>query len=85
MGSGTLQLMSYGTHDMYIIKYLGREEDEDSLDPRSGNIVVGCRKCNFKDLLDHVDIPAGCSNRGQDKPKDFSRFFGSEYNWDDIE
>lgn len=72
-------------HDMYIIKYLGREEYEDSLDPRSGNIVVGCRKCNFKDLLDHVDIPAGCSNRGQDKPKDFSRFFGSEYNWDDIE
>ena len=72
-------------HDMFIIKYLGREEYEDSQDPRAGNIVVGCRNCKFKDTLDHVNIPAGCSNRGREKPMDLSRFFGAEYNWDDIE
>jgi len=81
---GDLEYYEECVHDMYIIKYLGREEYEDALDPRAGNIVVGCRKCNFKDTLDHVNIPAGCSNRGREKPLDFSRFFGSE-RWDDIE
>lgn len=81
---GDLEGYEECVHDMYIIKYLGREEYQDALDPRAGNIVVGCRKCNFKDTLDHVDIPAGCSNRGREKPLDFSRFFGSE-RWDDIE
>ena len=81
---GDLEGYEECVHDMYIIKYLGREEYQDALDPRAGNIVVGCRKCNFKDTLDHVDIPAGCSNLGREKPLDFSRFFGSE-RWDDIE
>ena len=81
---GDLEGYEECNHDIYIIKYLGREEYQDALDPRAGNIVVGCRKCNFKDTLEQVDIPAGCSNRGREKPLDFSRFFGSE-RWDDIE
>ena len=71
-------------HDMFIIKYLGREEYEDTHNPRAGNIVIGCRKCSFKDTLDHVDLPSGCSNRGRDKPLNLSQYFGSEYDWDDI-